>query len=235
MTALLVDLDDTLLDYSGGVDASWEAACRTVAGPAGVDVAALVRAIAGVRRWFWADPDRHRRERVDMLGAWTKIAAQGLAELGTPADGLASRIAEEFARGRRSAMRLFPDAPEALDAWRRRGLRLALVTNGDAREQRDKIARHRLGPFFDAILIESEFGTGKPDARIYRQALAALGVRPEEAWMVGDHLEYDVAGAQRAGLAAAWLDRPGRGLPVESAIRPDRIVRSLRDLADLGT
>ena len=41
MKALLVDLDDTLLDYSGGVDDSWCQACDTVAAPAGLDPAAL--------------------------------------------------------------------------------------------------------------------------------------------------------------------------------------------------
>ena len=36
MKALLVDLDDTLLDYTGDVDLSWREACVTVAVPAGV-------------------------------------------------------------------------------------------------------------------------------------------------------------------------------------------------------
>ena len=35
MKTLLVDLDDTLLDYSGGVDECWTAACETIAAPAG--------------------------------------------------------------------------------------------------------------------------------------------------------------------------------------------------------
>ena len=53
MKALLVDLDDTLLDYSGGVDDSWCQACDTVASPAGLDPAALSQAIARSRRCFF--------------------------------------------------------------------------------------------------------------------------------------------------------------------------------------
>ena len=88
---------------------------------------------------------------------------------------------------------------------------LALVTNGDAREQRGKIERHALAPFFDAILIEGEMGVGKPEAVVYRRALDALGVSAgPNVWMVGDHLEWDVAGSQRAGLQGAWIDRPRR-------------------------
>ena len=60
MKALLVDLDDTLLDYTGGVDECWHHACEAHAGPIGIDPAGLVRAIVETRRWFWSDPARHR-------------------------------------------------------------------------------------------------------------------------------------------------------------------------------
>ena len=60
MKALLFDLDDTLLDYSGGVELSWTEACASCCVPAGIDAATLVAAIAETRRWFWEDPARHR-------------------------------------------------------------------------------------------------------------------------------------------------------------------------------
>lgn len=230
MRAVLFDLDDTLLDYSGPAPACWEAACRQLAPVAGVDAAALVAAIHETARWFWSDPARHRTERVNMVGAWTKIAAGALARLGCVPDGLAPRLAEEFAERRRAAMRLFDDAAPALARLRAAGVGLALVTNGDAREQRDKLRRHGLARAFDVVLIEGELGYGKPDPRVYRQALDALGVAPADAWMVGDHLEFDIAAPQRLGLRAAWLDRAGAGLPPDCAVRPDRILRTLAEL-----
>jgi len=229
--ALLLDLDDTLLDYSGGVDACWEAACATAA--AEVAQAPLVAALAETRRSFWSDPEHNRRERVHMVRAWTRIATLALERCGGD-PGLGAAIAEAFAARRRSVMTLFPDAVQVLTALRERGTPLGLVTNGDARQQRAKIERHDLARFFDAIVIEGEFGAGKPDAAVYRTALAGLGVAAgPEVWMAGDHLEFDVAGAQRLGLRAAWLDRPGLGVPAESAVRPDRILRELGDLIAL--
>ena len=50
--------------------------------------------------------------------------------------------------------------------------------------------------------------------------------------MAGDHLEFDVEAPQRLGLRGVWVDRAGRGLPVESTVRPDRIIRALGELAD---
>jgi putative hydrolase of the HAD superfamily len=227
--ALLLDLDDTLLDYSGGVELCWQGACADAA--AVVPQAELVTALAATRRSFWRDPEHNRRERVNMLRAWTSIATQALEQCGGDAR-LGAAIAEAFAARRRSVMKLFPDALSFLGALRERGIPLALVTNGDASEQRAKIERHALAPFFGAIVIEGEFGAGKPDAAVYRSALEGLGVEAgPDVWMVGDHLEFDVAGPQRLGLRASWLDRPGSGLPPGADIRPDRIVRGLDELA----
>lgn len=232
MNALLVDLDDTLLDYSGGVDECWSAACHRVAGPAGVDAARLVAELGRSRRWFWDDPERHRRERIDMMGAWTKIVAHALAGIGHRGDGLAAGVAEAFAASRWERMDLFPGVREALDRLRARGVPLALVTNGDMRQQRRKIERYDLARFFDVIVIEGEFGMGKPEEPVYRHVLGALAVPPAETWMVGDHLEWDVAAPQRLGLRAAWVDAEGRGLPEGSPVRPDRVLRAFPELLD---
>lgn len=234
MKVLLVDLDDTLLDYTGGVDESWAEACEAVAAPAGVDPQPLTAAIAASRRWFWGDPDRHRRERTDMMGAWTKIAAGGLERLGVAADGLASAIAEDFAARRRAVMRLFPGVVPSLERLHRRGVRLGLVTNGDRRQQRDKIERFDLARFFGVIVIEGEFGVGKPDEAVYRHALDTLGATVPDAWMVGDNLDWDVGAPQRLGLRGVWVDGAGRGLPPGSAVQPDQIIRAFPELVGAG-
>ena len=231
MKSLLLDLDDTLLDYSGGVDECWSAACSVGCSGGAVSLEALVPAVVESRRWFWDDPTRHRRERVNMPGAWTKIVEHALETLGRPDAALATSIAADFARRRRERMQLFPDALTCLQGWRARGVRLGLVTNGDASQQRDKITRHALASYFDVIVIEGEFGAGKPDEVVYRHALDTLKVRADETCMVGDHLEFDVAGAQQLGMQGIWIDRAGTGLPAGSAVRPDRIIRTLAELA----
>ena len=81
-----------------------------------------------------------------------------------------------------------------------------------------------------AILIEGEFGAGKPDAAVYRHALDTLGARAEETRMVGDHLDFDVAGAQQLGMQGIWIDRAGEGLPAGCVVCPDRIIRTLTEL-----
>src|SRR5207253_7412384 len=111
-----------------------------------------------------------------------------------------------------------------------RGLKLALLTNGSRNGQRKKIDRFGIEAFFNAIFIEGELGFGKPDERVYRLALDALAVEAQDAWMVGDHLEWDVAQPQRLGILSIWIDASGTGHSKLGSIRPDRIIRQLADL-----
>jgi putative hydrolase of the HAD superfamily len=230
VTTVLIDLDDTLLDYSGGVDVSWRSACTSVAAPAGVDPIALEAALVEARRSFWADPEHNRRERVNMLKAWQQIAARALVACRCSEEAVALAMAEDYAARRREAMRLFPDALTTLERYRAAGCAMGLVTNGDARQQRDKIERHNLARFFDVIVIEGEFGAGKPDEIVYRHALEGLRARAADAIMIGDHLEFDVGGSQRLGIRGIWLDRAGGGLPAQCVITPHRIIRGLHEL-----
>jgi putative hydrolase of the HAD superfamily len=48
--------------------------------------------------------------------------------------------------------------------------------------------------------------------------------------MIGDNLEWEVEAPQRLGIYSVWMDVHGDGLPAESPITPDRIIRSLSEL-----
>ena len=61
-------------------------------------------------------------------------------------------------------------------------------------------------------------------------ALAQLSAQPAETWMIGDHLEWEVAAPQRLGIHSIWVDVAGAGVPEGSPVRPDRIIRALPEL-----
>jgi HAD superfamily hydrolase (TIGR01458 family) len=75
---------------------------------------------------------------------------------------------------------------------------------------------------------------GKPSPVYFEAALAALDAEPKLAWMVGDDIEADIAGAQRYGMRTA-LVRTGKFRPDDlerSDITPDIVVNSLAELPD---
>ena len=110
------------------------------------------------------------------------------------------------------------------------GVLLALLTNGSAAGQRAKIDRFDLARHFDCICVEGELGWGKPDERVYVQALKSLAVEPERVWMVGDNLEWDVAAPMKLGITGIWNDRFKTGLPDGQPHIPSRIIRCLSEL-----
>jgi putative hydrolase of the HAD superfamily len=230
-TVILFDLDDTIVDYGSSTEPAWRQVCAAGAAvlPRG-DAATLLAAVNRVRAWFWSDPERHRRGRADLRAASTAIVAQALRELGHDEPALAQQLAGSYRDLRDRSLRLLPGAVPTLERLRQHGTRLGLVTNGTQSDQRAKIERFALAPYFEHILIEGEFGCGKPDARVYRAALDALEAQPSDAWFVGDNIEWDVAAPQRLGMYAVWVDSGGRGIPSAASVRPDRIVGSIGDL-----
>lgn len=230
--ALLIDLDDTILDDSAGADASWErVTTRYVPDGAPFSASDLKAAIQRARDWYWDDAERHRAGRLDLDRARQTIVTTALASLGMKgADDLAQRIATDYTTLRDAAMRPLPGALDALARLRKRGVRMGLITNGAAAAQRRKVERFALAQWFEVIVIEGEFGCGKPDERVYRHALATLQAAPESAWMVGDSLENDVLAPQRLGVTGVWVNPGGSLLPPDAPERPSRVIRALAEL-----
>lgn len=229
--ALLLDLDDTILDAHRNPDEAWIGVCREFAGRVGaMSPEDLRAAVLEARDWIWGDPERARQARLHMTGTRREIVRRALGRLDLPYSPAAEAMADRFTALRDAAIRPFPGAIDTLRRLGEAGVRLGLLSNGDGPSQRGKIERFALDEFFDHIQIEGEFGIGKPDARAFRNALASLGVECDDAWMVGDNLEADILGAQEAGIHAVWVDSAGDGLPEDTPVRPDRIIGALSDL-----
>lgn len=229
--AILLDLDDTILDDSGGVIRCWREACACQRPRMnGLDPEEVFEAIDRIREWYWSDPERHRVGRLDLAWARGEVVRLALADLGVEDDDLARRIGDTYHALRDEAIAPLADAVSTVQWFREEGCRLALLTNGGSTGQRVKIDRFNLAALFDEILIEGEVGYGKPDPRIYRRALEALGAAAEDAWMIGDNLEWDVAAPQRHGITGIWIDARGGGVPEGNPVRPDRIISRLSDL-----
>jgi putative hydrolase of the HAD superfamily len=117
------------------------------------------------------------------------------------------------------------DAHLSLDRLRRAGLRLGIVSNSDGRVE-VALTAAGLRDYFDVVIDSALVGAEKPDPAIFRAALAALNVAPEEALYVGDLYEIDVLGARAAGMEAVWF------APGQSRAADCRSIGSLGALAD---
>ena len=82
-----------------------------------------------------------------------------------------------------------------------KGLKMGLITNTFS-DECDMIRNSPLFPLFDAAMISYEQGLSKPDPEIYRRAMQALGVTPEECLYVGDGGSHELTGARELGMKA---------------------------------
>ena len=91
------------------------------------------------------------------------------------------------------------------------------------------------GPFVHALETatgERAIVLGKPNLAFFEQALLTINVEPQEAVMVGDDIENDIGGAQRAGLQGALVctGKHNAQSPLLARIHPDAILPSIADL-----
>lgn len=121
---------------------------------------------------------------------------------------------------------------EILDEVRKAGYKLALIANADSVGGRNIIRTTGLEDYFDVVIISEELGIEKPDQEIFVAALAKLGVKPENAVMVGNRIDLDIIGANRVGMKSVlfkWNNRYNCAISSEE-MRPDFTIGSLSEL-----
>jgi HAD superfamily hydrolase (TIGR01549 family) len=210
--ALLVDIDDTVVDWMGPArDAVTSAVAthRTLAGSDPDTLADRFLEIVEETHALWMSGelsvDGLRAERIRRL-----VADSGNADLDpNEAAELSAAYREAYLAARRPVV----GAAELLAEVRARGARIVAVTNNLVAEQEDKLRHTGIRHLFDELVISEAAGVSKPDPAIFDLALRRAGVRRHEAIMLGDSWANDVMGAIGSGIAAAWLDRTGAGVP----------------------
>ncbi len=135
------------------------------------------------------------------------------AQLGSPRIDAAA-VARHFAEHAWKAPRLVHGALAALDALEARGVPIAIVTNGGASTQRQKLVNAGLADRVACCVVSEELGVRKPDPAIFLEASARLGVDPRASWFVGDDPVADIRGAGGVGFRTVWLER-GNPWPAE--------------------
>jgi putative hydrolase of the HAD superfamily len=232
--AILFDMDDTLLRNNVTLESAWFRACEDAAAETkSIKPGELLRQIDIVREWYWSDPERHHSGRLNLLATRTSFVKTALERLGCDDGQIAETIANRYMQLLEESLELFPDVEDTLRQLVKKKVKMALLTNGAGDVQRQKIKRFGLDRYFAVCLIEGEVGWGKPDRHVFEAALKKLAVTPEQAWMVGDDLQRDIAGAQQVGIFSVWHDSEKTGLPRDSKVVPDRIINNISELLSL--
>ncbi|HEX4204715.1 MAG TPA: HAD family hydrolase [Ktedonobacteraceae bacterium] len=231
MTAIIFDLDETLITDDEATAQALARVCLSAQKECGLDSGRLQEAVYQQAQHLWHDSPMYDYCRMlgisaseGLLGRFSGAQPQlqalyrwipdyqhatwrrALAEQGAGDDALATRLASLFAQERRVCQALFPEVEQTLRDLHQQ-YQLALLTNGAPDLQREKIAHFNLDQYFDAVVVSGEVGVGKPHPAVFRAVLDQLAVSPQAAFMVGDNLRRDIAGAAQLGMRGIWVNR----------------------------
>ncbi len=164
--------------------------------------------------------------------AYADFGSIGMAALTMTAERAGVVLHEHDRTAVAEQLRRLPPHPEvrgALERLRSAGIRLASLTNSTEPVARAQVEHAGLADLFEQVLSADAVQRLKPAPEPYRMAAERLGVALGDVRLVAAHA-WDVAGALRAGCAAAFVARPGKVLD-PLAERPDVVGADLAEVA----
>lgn len=207
--ALVFDMDGVLLDS----EPIWRAVEREVFARLGIEVTEedLMRTM-GVRI-------------ADVVAGWYRRHPWEGPSHEEVAEEIVERVADTILR----EGRLNHGAVEAIDYFRRLGLRPALASSSPMRLIRAVLSMGGLEDRFDVVLTAEEDARGKPDPAVYLRAAERLGVPPERCLAIEDSLA-GIRAAKAAGMVCIAVPE----LPAEEArgAGADLVLGSLEEVDD---
>ena len=131
-----------------------------------------------------------------------------------------------------------PGARDTMRAIYDAGFPIVMVADGGERSFRNTMAENGLDDIFAAWIISENVGADKPDGRMFRSAMDALGLTEADLGrivMVGNNVKRDVRGANRAGITSVLLTWSTRR-PFDEELpedHPDYVIAAPEELLPL--
>lgn len=238
--AVLVDIDDTLLDTTAAMHAAGRSAMAAVwpAQPPDWHVEAGMR--------FRRDPGGYFHRYISGELDFMQMRSRRLAEVAEhyqmelPA-GAAELFEGTFRPHFLQHQLRYDDVLPFLAACRTAGLVVGALTNASAAVTEPKLAANELADSFTVVVTRDTLGFGKPDPQVFRQACKQLGSEPAETAYIGDEWAADIEGSRGAGLHPIWIQRgatcpllKAEDVPVITSLDQLRPGDGLLELLDLG-
>ena len=220
---LLIDLDDTILDFHKAERIGLENTLRHYGAEPTEETIALYLQI-NKAHWQALEKGEMTRKQVNE-GRFTTL----FRELGREVDG--AECAAYYLAQLGLTHDYLPGAEEAVAALSKK-YRLYIASNGNTSVQTPRMANSGLNRYIEKAFISEALGQNKPSKAYFDLCFAQIpGFDPSKAIMVGDSLTSDIQGGINAGIRTCWVNP--KGLPANPEIPADYQIPSLAHLEDL--
>ncbi len=220
---LLLDLDDTILDFH---KAETIALGKTLLAFGLEPTPEVLSLYSRINKAHWEALERKELTRAQVLSGRFQVLFQ---ETGYTVD--AQLVAKTYENNLSVGHYFLPGAEEALQSLSKK-FKLYLVSNGTAKVQAGRLKSANIGRYFEKIFVSQEIGADKPDIVYFERCFAQIsGFDRRKAIIVGDSLTSDILGGKQAGIATCWVN-PSHKVPRED-ILPDYQIQYLSQLEAL--
>ena len=219
---LLLDLDDTILDFH---KAERIALSKTIRQFGVEPTEEVLNRYHQINKWHWEQLELGIMTRAEVLVNRFGALFQ---ELGIDVEPAA--CAKSYEHNLSIGHYFLPGAEEAVKRLHE-NYRLFLVSNGTATVQHGRLTSAGLYPYFEQVFISQEIGFNKPDKAFFDRCFDRIsGFAPDRARMVGDSLTSDIKGGVNAGLTTVWVNPEHKDC---GDIHPDYEIERLYQLETL--
>ena len=114
-------------------------------------------------------------------------------------------------RNHKPHLSLFSDAKKILDYLQKKGFKLALISDGNVKTQKNKIDALKIKKYFKIITLTDSLGKRfrKPHKRPFEIILKKLNVYPRQALYIADNPLKDFITPKKLGILTVRIKRDG--------------------------
>jgi len=231
---ILFDLDDTLMAFDVVSNNAWDKAvdefiqCNNI----NIDRNILLEKLHKTRKWYWADPERHKIGRRNIINARREIVKMALENCLNIEITELEKFADNYSNIHENLWYLFDDTIETLQIIKKKNIKMGVMTNGTSESQRKKLKRFDIEKYFDYVFIEGEVGYGKPDIKMYEYMLQITKAENDKIIMIGDNLVWDIEPPNKLGIYTIWINKKGHKLE-DYNIKPKKIINNISEMIEL--
>lgn len=190
--AVIFDLDNTLMDFVRMKEESVKAAVD------GMIDAGLPMASEAAEKEIYRIYDN---EGIEYQNVFDHFLTETYGEIDFK---ILSAGIIAYRRAREASLVLYPHIRLTLVKIVKKSKMLAVISDAPRKEAWLRLCALNIHHYFDHVLTFDDTGQLKPSPVPFERVLSMLGIDPDEALMVGDWPERDIAGASRVGIRTVF-------------------------------
>ena len=216
--AVIFDLDNTLIDFMRMKEISCDAAISAM-----IDAGLNVDKGRAMKELFSLYDEYGLEDRMIFQKFLKKMAKKVDYEV------LASGIVA-YRRVRAGFLEPYPHVGEVLFELKRRGVKLAIVSDAPRLKAWIRLVSMKINHLFDAVVTFDDTKKLKPSTMPFKAAFKQLKTDPNECLMVGDRPERDIEGAKKLGMLICFAKY---GNPKAKSLNADYEINDIKELLEI--